>query len=289
MMKKFLVIIIATFLVVMAAGFSWVWTSYDETGQYGFTFSGDESVRIINPALGGNSTLEVELGSTFTLEMDANPSTGYQWSLATPLNAGIVSLIGKEYTGPDTDMVGAPGKETWTFRAVGNGAEVISLRYSQPWEQETPPAVTKVFNVNVVPAAPVVPTLTPIIPTLTPIIPTFTILPTYTTIPITPSGGRQIVLSVGGTLTLTLESNASTGYSWQLDSISDPSVVAYVSNEYVPPAPVEGDMMIVGAPGEEVWKFRATASGQAIIKMVYVGPGAGGEVAHTMTITVIVP
>jgi predicted secreted protein len=279
MIKKVLFVAIATFLVVMAAGFSWVWTSYDETGQYGFTFSGDESVGIINPALGGNSTLEVELGSTFTLEMDANPSTGFQWSLAAPLNAGIVSLIGKEYTGPATDMVGAPGKEIWTFRAVGNGAEVISLAYSQPWDEETPPAVTKVFNVNVVPAAPETPTYT---------IPTFTILPTFTTIPITPSG-RQVVLSVGGTLTLTLESNASTGYAWRLDSISDPAVVAYVSNEYVPPEPVEGDMMIVGAPGEEVWKFRATASGQATIKMSYVGPGTGGEVARTLTVTVIVP
>ncbi len=278
MMKKVLVIIVAAFLVTMAAGFSWVWTSYDDSGQYAFTLSGDDSVKITNPALGGASTLEVELGSTFTLEVDANPTTGYQWSLATPLNAGIVSLIGKEYVAPDTDLVGAGGKEIWTFRAVGNGAEVISLAYSQPWETDQPPAVTRVFNVNVVPATPETPTFT---------IPTFTILPTYTTLPVIPSGGQRIVLSVGGTLTLTLESNASTGYAWQLDSISDPSVVAYVSNEYVPPAPVGGDMMIVGAPGEEVWKFRATASGQAVIKLVYVGPG--GDVARTLTVTVIVP
>ncbi len=280
MIKKVLFVAIATFLAVMAAGFSWVWTSYDGTGQYAFTLSGDDSVKIINPALAGDaSTLEVELGSTFTLEMDSNPTTGYQWSLAEPLNAGIVSLVGKEYVAPDTNLAGAGGQEIWTFWAVGNGAEVISLTYSQPWDEDTPPAITKTFNVTVVPAVPETPTYT---------IPTFTILPTFWTIPIAPSGGQQVVLTVGGTLTLTLESNASTGYSWQLDSISDPAVVAYVSNEYVAPEPAEGDVPIVGAPGEEVWKFLATASGQATVKLSYVGPG-GGEVAHTLTLTVIVP
>jgi len=35
---------------------------------------------------------------------------------------------------PETSLVGAPGKEVWTFKALKKGTTKIAMEYSQPWE-----------------------------------------------------------------------------------------------------------------------------------------------------------
>ncbi|MCD6567992.1 MAG: protease inhibitor I42 family protein [Dehalococcoidia bacterium] len=48
----------------------------------------------------------------------------------------------------NTDMVGAPGKEVWTFEALEKGSSTISMEYSQPWEGGEKAAQT--FSLTVV-------------------------------------------------------------------------------------------------------------------------------------------
>lgn len=72
----------------------------------------------------------------------------------------------------------------------------------------------------------------------------------------------------GDVFALRLESNASTGYSWRLASPPDGTIVRPAGNCYVqadsgrPP----------GAPGSEVWTFRAAGRGRATIELEYVRP-----------------
>ena len=85
--------------------------------------------------------------------------------------------------------------------------------------------------------------------------------------------GQQVKVAVGGSVIVTLESNASTGFQWVLVSIGDETVLEKVANTYE--APEDTDM--VGAPGKEIWTFKALKKGTSTISMEYSRPWEGGE------------
>ena len=71
---------------------------------------------------------------------------------------------------------------------------------------------------------------------------------------------------VGGTFHVTLDSNPSTGYHWQVKSI-DNSIVKQTDDRYV--AQTSG---LVGAPGNQIITFQALAAGHTTIELQYVRP-----------------
>lgn len=99
--------------------------------------------------------------------------------------------------------------------------------------------------------------------------------------------GSEVALTVGDRLIVTLASNPSTGYSWNLSEISDTGVVQYVSDEDI--APEQTDPPVVGAPGQEAWTFEALDAGTATISLKYIRPWeTDAEPAETFEITVTV-
>jgi inhibitor of cysteine peptidase len=88
-------------------------------------------------------------GTTFSITLTSNRTTGYSWALEDPLNETIVSYRGKRYMAPGTTMMGAPGWEIWTFSALRRGKALVSLKYARPWEKSAPPAKEAVFVVVV--------------------------------------------------------------------------------------------------------------------------------------------
>jgi inhibitor of cysteine peptidase len=98
------------------------------------------------------------------------------------------------------------------------------------------------------------------------------------------SSGQQIEIASNGVFTVTLESNQTTGYSWELKEIGDTSILQKTSNEYIAP-----DTNLVGAGGQEVWTFKALKAGETTLTMEYSQPWEGGDKANkTFSITVIV-
>jgi inhibitor of cysteine peptidase len=97
--------------------------------------------------------------------------------------------------------------------------------------------------------------------------------------------GKQVeIWANGGILTVTLESNQTTGYGWELKEISDPSVLQKTESEYE--TPVSG---LVGAGSKEVWTFKALNAGTTTLSMEYSQPWEGGQKgAKSFTITVVV-
>jgi inhibitor of cysteine peptidase len=91
--------------------------------------------------------IEVATGQEFTVTLKSNPSTGYGWQLATPVDETKVKFLRSVFNAPKTDRVGAPGVELWIFEAVGKGETTISLKYVRPWEKDTAPAETATCNV----------------------------------------------------------------------------------------------------------------------------------------------
>ena len=95
------------------------------------------------------SVINARAGEQFTITLESNPTTGYSWQLAKPLDEKIVRSVGSEYTPSRTDLAGAGGAETWTFLAVKKGSAKITLQYARPWEKDKPPAEEKTFLVKV--------------------------------------------------------------------------------------------------------------------------------------------
>jgi inhibitor of cysteine peptidase len=98
--------------------------------------------------------------------------------------------------------------------------------------------------------------------------------------------GEQIEVAAGGSLTITLESNASTGFQWSESAeIGDLDVLQQTDHQFVAP----NDTGVVGAPGQEVWTFNALKEGTSTISMEYRRSWeSAGEAAQTFSLTVIV-
>ena len=79
--------------------------------------------------------INIATGDTFTVTLCSNATTGFEWSESAQISdQTIVQQTGHEIVAPDTGLVGAPGKEVWTFKALKNGTSTIALEYSRPWE-----------------------------------------------------------------------------------------------------------------------------------------------------------
>lgn len=91
--------------------------------------------------------IQARPGEEFTITLESNPSTGYSWQLAAPLDERVVTLVGSEYQNRESGQVGAGGQETWTFRAVAEGEAKIELAYARPFEEDQPPEATATFVV----------------------------------------------------------------------------------------------------------------------------------------------
>jgi inhibitor of cysteine peptidase len=91
----------------------------------------------------------VRKGQTFALTLRSNPTTGYIWQLGKPPEDGVIQFIDNQYRGDKSGLVGAGGREIWTFKAVGTGETTIDLKYVRPWEKNTAPAKSALFKVVV--------------------------------------------------------------------------------------------------------------------------------------------
>ncbi|NQU97531.1 MAG: protease inhibitor I42 family protein, partial [Chloroflexi bacterium] len=57
--------------------------------------------------------VDLPVGETYEIALDSNPTTGYGWQVE--YNDGDLELVEQRYE-PDSDLVGAGGKEVFVFR-----------------------------------------------------------------------------------------------------------------------------------------------------------------------------
>ena len=70
----------------------------------------------------------------------------------------------------------------------------------------------------------------------------------------------------GSLVEIRLNANPSTGYSWQLERSGNPDSAVLEKHFYwTPPS----DSALCGAPGVDVWQFRAKKKGRAVLKFRY--------------------
>ena len=76
---------------------------------------------------------QIEVGDKVYIELCSNPSTGFKWNYDLS-GDNALKEEGYDFEEPDVDVVGASGKEVWTFEAIEKGTTVINMEYSQPWQ-----------------------------------------------------------------------------------------------------------------------------------------------------------
>ncbi len=101
---------------------------------------------------------------------------------------------------------------------------------------------------------------------------------------------KQVEVKVGDTFTISIDSNATTGFSWtEQANISNSNILTQTAHEYIAPQSENSETPIVGAPGSEEWTFKANQAGTAKVNLSYDRPWTGGEKgARTLELTVVV-
>ena len=84
------------------------------------------------------------------------------------------------------------------------------------------------------------------------------------------NNGVTLKTTSGQTINITLDSNITTGYKWNLVTEPDAKVLKLLSSEYIPP--LASNPPVVGAGGKEVWKFQTTGRGTTSLKLAYFRP-----------------
>ena len=99
--------------------------------------------------------------------------------------------------------------------------------------------------------------------------------------------GQEVTIDAGQMLVLTLESNPTTGFRWELSEPIDENLLALIETRYEPG--VVAGTGLVGAGGTEAWTFETLTVGATTITMEYSRPWDDCEKAvETFEITVVI-
>ena len=211
-------------------------------------------------------TIHVLPGETIRVKLRSNPSTGFSWALG-PIEEGKLETSGESEFEADSHREGEAGYggcEIWTFKAERSGETEISLSYARPWEDERPAA--KTFNLHVVIGA------------ASPLIAAGDKLNLTEA-----DNGKIIEVHTGDIIRITLESNITTGYSWENADKVDKDILALDSNDYVSdPNPEELD----GVGGNTVIVYRALKPGKTKIDLIYLQSWEPSEFDTKFSVTV---
>ena len=94
-------------------------------------------------------SVQIKTGETFTITLESNPTTGYQWTVLD-VDEKILSQVGDaEYQSKGTVMPGSGGEETFTFKALASGKTELLLGYERPWEEDVDPVESFIITVIV--------------------------------------------------------------------------------------------------------------------------------------------
>ena len=206
------------------------------------------------------TTIAVQVGDILKVVLKGNPTTGYGWYAdLSGEDAALLQQVGEPAYVADSDLIGAGGTYTFTFRVLQAGTARLALVYERSWE-DVPPLQT--FEVTV--EAENAPTS----------VPEVVLDATY--------DGMSISVVTGDLIEVALKGNPTTGYGWSAKLTTEDAAILEQVGE---PAYV-ADSDLIGAGGTYTFTFRALAAGEAQLHLVYARPWVPEAPAGTFTVTV---
>lgn len=187
------------------------------------------------------TTVTIAVSGRIVVTLDSNASTGYAWEYLE-VDDGVLENTDQAYDPPTIFTPGAGGAEVWEFTARNAGTTTLSLEYRGPGGDAD---VGGTFEVTVI---------------VTPDAPAVELDED--------DDGTEVTIAVSETLTVTLASNATTGYAWEYLEVDD-GVLENTGQEYVPDEAPEG---MVGVGGVEIWEFTGRTAGTTTLRLEYRQP-----------------
>ena len=90
--------------------------------------------------------ITVPVGVSFTINVNANPTTGYTWEVG--FDQSLLKLV-RRYTPSGSGMIGAGGVESFEFEGMRAGETEVYLNYKRSFEPNNPALETKTFKVTI--------------------------------------------------------------------------------------------------------------------------------------------
>jgi inhibitor of cysteine peptidase len=91
-------------------------------------------------------TKTLPLGTTFTVVLEENPTTGYSWNVS--VTDGL-KITRDTFIPPTSGLIGAGGVHTWNVLTTKTGLQEFSGIYMRPFENVTGNETTYMLMVNV--------------------------------------------------------------------------------------------------------------------------------------------
>ena len=91
---------------------------------------------------------QLKKGQTLVITLEGNPTTGYSWEAAEPLDEQVLQQAGEPEFKAESDALGAGGVQVLRFEAVNAGKTTLKLVYHRPWEEGVEPLET--YSIEVV-------------------------------------------------------------------------------------------------------------------------------------------
>ena len=85
---------------------------------------------------------QLKKGQTLVVTLEANPTTGYSWEVAEPLDEQVLRQAGEPEFKSESDALGAGGVQILRFEAMNAGKITLKLAYRRPWEEDVEPLET---------------------------------------------------------------------------------------------------------------------------------------------------
>jgi inhibitor of cysteine peptidase len=86
--------------------------------------------------------MQLKKGQTLVVTLEGNPTTGYSWEVAEPLDEQVLRQVGEAEFKAESDLAGAGGVQVLRFEAVNAGTINLKLVYHRPWEKDVEPLET---------------------------------------------------------------------------------------------------------------------------------------------------
>ena len=95
---------------------------------------------------------DVVEGETFEITLDSPYNDGgWRWSYEINSSSGIEEVSCKFIpNNPDPEVIGSPGKQQYTFKAIEAGSYKIKFIYERSWEPGTSREGTNIYQIKVV-------------------------------------------------------------------------------------------------------------------------------------------
>jgi len=79
--------------------------------------------------------VEITFPGSLVVSLCANPTTGFEWEEVKIENESVIYQTERNYVSPDAaGVVGASGKDIWSFNSGSSGTTTLIFEYSRPWE-----------------------------------------------------------------------------------------------------------------------------------------------------------